>query len=130
MDDKIIKNSLLYFVKDISVIPILKTCAENNNLWLLEAEDVVDLYACDSKLVVVEKSLLDEDLYGSLRSTFIEKLSEQFYEEFPEVRDLPFDYVFVVFGDGPDIPEDMKQFFNEVDQLDEATLQKYLTNHP
>lgn len=31
------------------------------------AEDIVDLYACDSKLVVVEKPLLDESLYLSIK---------------------------------------------------------------
>lgn len=58
MQRKLGKDSLLYFVTDKSAIEILKAYTEQNNLWLREADDIVDLYACDSRLAVVEKSFL------------------------------------------------------------------------
>lgn len=122
MKGKLGKDSLLHFVIDKSVIQILKSYTDQNSLWLREADDIVDLYACDSRMAVVEKSLLDEDLYSCLRNTYVQKLDEDVLEEFPELRDIKFDNTYIVFGEGDDIPDDMKQFFVEVGKLTPETF--------
>lgn len=49
-------------------------------------------------------------------------MAEDVLQEFPELRDIKFEDKYIVFGDGNDIPDDMKQFFIEVGKLTPEVL--------
>ncbi len=120
------KDSLLYFLDDQSVLPLLKDFAEKNGLWLRRADIIFDLYAYDSKIAVIEKNKLENELFELLRDTFLEPVDPVLLKDTPELADITFKYRYLVFGKGADIPEDVKHFFTTVEMLSENALNNKL----
>lgn len=112
-------KTILYYSNDNSALEVLTLFARKHQCVLRRADDIVDVYACSNDIGVIQRDVLDEQLFCFLKEVYIDELSSELHF-MKDDRAWEFTDRWIVFGEGIEIPSRFKRFFVEVASLDES----------
>lgn len=123
-------KSLVYFINEDSLAEsVCRNLAAALSYIPEQVGDSVDIMASGETAALFHRECLDSELYDFLRQVYLTPVPTEIREIDPDFDwDAPFDKKYIVFGEGPEIPDDMKSFFIDVGRLNFNTLLNLLKN--
>jgi len=109
--------TLVYLVEDSFAESMMEDLASTLHWRPLKADHSFDIVAYPSTACVVQRSKLGSDVFGFLQEAYIEPTPPELQELLEPEFDKSFTDKWIVFGDGPEIPDVYRQFFIESGRL-------------
>lgn len=118
--------TLVYLVEDSFAESMMENLASTLHWRPRKADDAFDIVAYNSTASVVQRSMLNSDVFGFLQDAYIEPTPPELLEMLGPDFDTSFTDKWIVFGDGPEIPDEFQQFFIESERLNFQKLHSLL----
>jgi hypothetical protein len=118
--------TLLYLVEDSFTESMMENLASVLHWRPRKADDAFDIVAYNSTASVVQRSLLNSDVFGYLQQAYIEPTPPELQEMLGPDFDTSFTDKWIVYGEGPMLPDVYRQFFIESGRLNFEYLHRLL----